>query len=115
MIPFRRSIALLPAACILGLAAVAGCGGGSNAPAPQPEPPAPTAALPADIENQVHTFCGTTCHAYPPADTFPRRHWRTEVERAFRFFDQSGLPLTPPKLGHVVRYYEEHAPDDYPP
>ena len=38
-----------------------------------------------------------------------------EVERGFRFFDKSGLSLNPPKLGHVVRYYEERARDDYAP
>jgi len=37
------------------------------------------------------------------------------VERGFRFFDKSGLSLTPPKLSHVIRYYEERAPTDYPP
>ena len=56
-----------------------------------------------------------SCHAYPPADAFPKSHWRMEVERGFRFFDKSGLSLNPPKLGHVVRYYEERARDDYAP
>ena len=40
-------------------------------------------ALPEDIEAQVHSFCGASCHAYPPADAFPKSHWRMEVERAF--------------------------------
>ena len=90
--------------------ALAGCG---TAPPPPPVVP-PAAPLPADIEAQVRNFCGAACHAYPPADSFPRRHWRSEVERGFRFFDGSGLALSPPKLGHVVRYYEEKAPEDYP-
>jgi len=94
----------------LAVLALAGCG---TAPPPPPEVPA-VAPLPADIEAQVHTFCGGACHAYPPADSFPRRHWRSEVERGFRFFDQSGLALSPPKLGHVVRYYEEKAAEEYP-
>ena len=76
---------------------------------------AETAALPSDIEAQVHSFCGAACHAYPPAESFPRHHWRAEVERGYRFFDKSGLALTPPKLGHVIRYYEERSPEDYPP
>jgi hypothetical protein len=90
--------------------ALTGCG---TAPPPPPEVP-PAAPLPADIEAQVHNFCGAACHAYPPADSFPRRHWRAEVERGFRFFDQSGLALSPPKLGHVVRYFEEKAAEEYP-
>src|SRR5205823_10722233 len=28
---------------------------------------------------------------------------------------KSAMSLTPPKLAHVVRYYEERAPEDYPP
>jgi hypothetical protein len=80
------------------------------------EPPPPEhASLPADIELQVHTFCGGSCHAYPPADSFPRKHWRAEVKRGFGFFNQSGLPLSPPPLDSVIQYYEERAPEDYPP
>jgi hypothetical protein len=93
----------------------AGC-----SPAPK-EPPAPpkgepgALVLPADIETQVHNFCGASCHAYPPADSFPRAHWRAEVERGFKFFDASGLALAPPKLAHVVKYYEDRAPAEYKP
>jgi hypothetical protein len=100
-------------ALALGLLALAGGCGTSPAPSPPPSPDA--AALPPDIEQQVHSFCGAACHAYPPPDSFPRRHWRAEVERGYRFFDQSGLALAPPKLAHVIRYYEERAPADYPP
>jgi hypothetical protein len=98
-------------ACLVVAVAVLSC---SKKPA-EPTQPAEAANLPADIEQQVHNFCGSTCHVYPPADTFPRKHWKAEVERGFRFFDQAGLPLSPPKLGHVVRYYEERAPEDYLP
>ncbi len=90
-----------------------GCGKKPGDAPPTVEPK--HAALPDDIEAQVHTFCGSACHAYPAPDTFPRKHWRAEVERGFRFFDQSGLALSPPKLGHVIRYYEERALEDYPP
>jgi hypothetical protein len=108
----RRWLSLLSALVVAVFAvALASCGKQPGNPTTPAEIPAP---LPADIEQQVHTFCGA-CHAYPPADSFPRKHWRAEVERGYRFFDQSGLPLSPPKLGHVVRYYEERAPDDYPP
>jgi len=81
---------------------------------PTTEPAQPAHALPADIERQVHSFCGE-CHAYPPADSFPRKHWRAEVERGFRFFDQSGSSIAAPKLSQVIRYYEDRAPEDFPP
>src|SRR5437899_8688380 len=88
---------------IVPAAIVAGC-------ARQPEPAPPSAApeaAPADIAQQVHAFCGTACHPYPPADSFPRKYWRAEVERGFRFFERSGLPLKAPPIESVVRYYEE--------
>jgi hypothetical protein len=109
-LPSRPALWLAPAAW---LALAAGCSRGAPETPPAPEP-GPT-ALPDDIEKQVHTFCGGSCHAYPGPDTFPRRHWRAEVERGFRFFDHSGMALSPPKLGHVVRYYEERSPEEYPP
>ena len=104
----------LPACLIIFAVGLTGCRdrGGNAEPVPVA---AESAALPGDIEAQVHAFCGAACHAYPPAESFPRHHWRAEVERGFRFFDKSGLALTPPKLGHVVRYYEERSPEDYPP
>jgi hypothetical protein len=93
---------------------VAGGGCRQRPPEPPATPPE-SAALPPDTEQRVRSFCGGACHAYPPPDSFPRKHWRAEVERGFRFFDQSGMAFDPPKLAHVVRYYEEHAPEDYPP
>ncbi|MDB5309320.1 MAG: repeat protein [Gemmataceae bacterium] len=80
-----------------------------------PPPPPAVQSAPADIAAQVHTFCGGSCHAYPPADTFPRRHWRTEVERGFRFFERSGMAMTAPPIESVIRYYEDRAPDELPP
>ena len=57
--------------------------------------------------------CGA-CHAYPPADTFPRKYWRTEVERGFKFFETSGQALKAPPIESVIRYYEERAPQQLP-
>lgn len=88
----------------LALVAVVGCG------TPAPPPAAARVDSPADIEERVHNFCGGACHPYPPPDTFPREHWRKEVERGFRFFEQSGKPLSPPPVEAVVRYYEERSP-----
>jgi hypothetical protein len=85
----------------------AGC-----AKAPVPDPPEDPAE-PADLGPQVRAFCGG-CHAYSPPDTFPRRHWREEVMRGYRFFEKSDLALKPPPLEGAVRYYEERAPAELP-
>jgi hypothetical protein len=76
--------------------------------------PSPASDDRADIESQVHSFCGH-CHAYPPPDIFPREHWRAEVERGYRFFEKSTRNLKPPPLASVVAYYEERAPVTLPP
>jgi hypothetical protein len=94
----------------LPIGAFVGC---RRTPEPTP-PPVITTVNTADIEKQVHTFCGSACHAYPPADSFPRKHWRTEVERGFRFYEQSGLSLSVPPIEAVIRYYEEKAPEELP-
>ena len=106
-----RRLGLLCVALLGGIAAAVGVGCSG-----QPEPPPPSVAptTPAkDIGEQVHVFCGA-CHAYAPADTFPRKHWRTEVERGYRFFERSGLPMQPPPIEDVVRYHEERAPGELP-
>jgi FG-GAP-like repeat len=69
---------------------------------------------PTDISDQVHNFCGGTCHKYPPADSFPRVAWRSEVERGYRFFEDAALPIKAPPIQSVVRYYEERAPEELP-
>jgi hypothetical protein len=84
--------------------------GGSDAPAPPP--PRPPEITTASAET-VHTFCGA-CHAYPPAETFPRRYWPAEVKRGYRFFERSGMSLRPPPIEGVIRYYEEGAPEELP-
>ena len=97
----------------LGLAALAVIGASCSKP-PEPPPPAQPQPDPEDIAEQVHNFCGGSCHAYPPADSFPRKVWRTEVERGFRFFERSGLPLKAPPFESIVRYYEKQAPEELP-
>lgn len=94
------------------LAATALIGGSCSKP-PDPQP-IPDQTDPEDIAEQVHNFCGGACHAYPPADSFPRKVWRSEVERGFRFFEHSGLPLKVPPFESVVRYYEKQAPEELP-
>ena len=53
--------------------------------------PAATEATP----EQVHQFCGA-CHAYPPAETFPKSAWRRETCNA----PTSNLQLPASSLRH---------------
>jgi hypothetical protein len=115
MTPFfaRRGLLLV---ILVALVVLAGAGGyaarflGRKEVPPSPLPP----ETPPDIAEQIQSFCGVACHVYPPADTFPRRHWRREVRQAYRFFDVSGMALRAPPFESVVRYYEERAPEELP-
>ena len=74
-----NSVAPVPrllAAILLYALVCIGCGRAPEQPT-APEPPAQQ-PLPADLEQQVHAFCGGACHVYPPADSFPRQHWRVK-------------------------------------
>jgi hypothetical protein len=81
---------------------------------PATPPSAQAPADPVDIVDQVHQFCGS-CHEYPSPKSFPKMHWRAEVERGYRFFEASALALNVPPIDAVVRYYESRAPEDFPP
>lgn len=109
-VPLRVRLLVAAVAAVGGIWA-AGC---SPPPPPPPTPPASSEGA-ADVTQQVHNFCGGSCHAYPPADSFPRRYWRAEVERGYRFFEQSGMALPAPPIESVVRYYEERAPEELAP
>lgn len=76
-------------------------------------PPIQSPAAPAELAARIHEFCGA-CHAYPTPDSFPRKHWRSEVERGYSFFEKSGMPLTAPPINHVIGYYEQLAPEELP-
>jgi hypothetical protein len=82
-----------------------------------PEPSPPVIELPAPpaeaTSAQVHEMCGA-CHAYPPADSFPRAAWRKEVKQGYDFFRTSNLQIQFPSLESVVRYYENRAPEVLP-
>jgi hypothetical protein len=77
-------------------------------------PPITSHSSDGDISERVHEFCGA-CHAYPPADTFPRDLWRHEVERGYQFFSTAGKNLEAPPMDEVIAYYKERAPDKLPP
>ena len=80
-----------------------------------PPPAVESVVSAANVEREVHAFCGSSCHAYPPAEIFPRRYWRSEVERGYRFFEQSGQSMPAPPIERVVKYYEGRAPEELPP
>src|SRR6266852_1883873 len=72
-------------------------------------------AKPAEASSeQVHQMCGASCHAYPPADSFPKFAWRKEVKQGYDFFRDSKLQLDYPSLESVVQYYEKRAPEEFP-
>jgi hypothetical protein len=67
----------------------------------------------AAVQGRIRSFC-SECHAYPPPEAFPRSAWKEEVERAFRFFDESGIKREIPPIEEVIRYFEEQAPEELP-
>jgi hypothetical protein len=84
---------------------------------PTTEPPPAGPPLPAPEEAsaaQVHQFCGTACHAYPPPETFPRSAWRREIQQAYDFFGSSKLAIDFPSQEGVALYYERRAPAALP-
>ncbi len=102
---------------VLALALLALLGAGyfflRSPAAPLPEITRPPATTEATSE-QVHQFCGV-CHAYPPADTFPRSVWRREVKQGYDFFFKNPrLRLEFPSLESVALYYEKRAPETLP-
>jgi hypothetical protein len=87
---------------ILAAVAVGGLAGWSYYH--RPDPPVIAAApelAPAELSRQVHEFCGA-CHAYPPAESFPRSAWKEEVERGYFFFGKACLRLTPPPVRYAI-------------
>ena len=75
--------------------------------------PAAVAAPAEASARQVHDFCGM-CHAYPPPETYPRRHWPEEVRKAYDFLRTSEYRLEPPDMEAVVEYYRKRAPVELP-
>jgi hypothetical protein len=81
---------------------------------PREPTPSPSLHLPgAGTNGQVQTFC-STCHLYPPEECLPRDAWKDEIERAYRFFVDSGLTRTPPTMEQAIQYYEGGAPLELP-
>jgi hypothetical protein len=96
---------LIPA--VAGALAV-GCRNKSDPPPVKPPPP------PEDLQVQVQRACAH-CHAYPPADTFPRSAWKEEVEQGYRFAAAANMPAPMPPIDSVIRYFEKDAPEQLPP
>src|SRR5215470_1139343 len=96
-------------AAVLAVAGSLAAGCDNTAPPPPVTPPKP----PADLEAQVKLVC-THCHAFAPAETFPRSAWKEEVEQAYRFAAGATMPAPMPPIDSVVKYFEDRAPDRLP-
>jgi hypothetical protein len=78
--------------------------------------PAQASTVPESVAtpSEIRLFC-SRCHAYPPADTFPRAAWDMEVRQAYKFFMQSNLFVKAPPIQQVIQYYEQRAPEELSP
>jgi hypothetical protein len=106
----------LASVVVLGAGVATSCYFGHPTPSEKPaaSPPEPAASA-----AEIGDYC-SKCHAFPPADSFPRSAWKEEVEKAYQIIAdarQQGKRLDgePPRIGDVVRYYEERAPLELPP
>jgi len=98
---------------VLAAALVAsGLGGGCRQKIEPPSAAAPPP--PADLDEQVQQGCAY-CHAFPPADSFPRWAWKEEVEQAYRFAAKASMPRVLPPIDSVITWFEERAPEALPP
>src|SRR5262249_38317096 len=104
---------LLAAGCLLGGTAILALFLWHAFARETPPPPVVAPASTADATAEFPRFCAAV-HLYPPPDTFPRSAWKDEVERGYLFFSQSGMPLQPPPIDLVVKYYEDRAPLELP-
>lgn len=104
----RILAAILAIGLAVGVAALKGCERPGITPPPVHPPPTK------DLAYRIHDFCGK-CHAFPPADIFPRSDWEKEVDRMFAIYQNYGRPLNPPPSPEIIQWYQERAPDKLPP
>jgi hypothetical protein len=103
-------------AAVLGLFAAVGAGAwyvASRPEEPRVSPPPAEPRAEASFE-EVRRFCGTTCHAVPPPDSFPRTAWRKEVDQGYYFARRLRPDLPEPPRDAVLAYYENRAPLELP-
>ena len=61
---------------------------------------------------KVTNFCGN-CHPIPSPSSFPRANWPAEVDRGFKFYEESNrTDLEEPVYGDVLRYFQSQAPEE---
>lgn len=102
--------------CVLGFICMFGMGCGNNGGTPTASIPLkliPQEDVAEATHDQVVALCAA-CHNYPPADSFPKHAWESEVKRGFRFYQESRLALNPPPVVSVIKYYENRAPAALP-
>jgi hypothetical protein len=84
----------------------------------RPRPAGPFPPREVASPQRIEEYC-SKCHAFPPAESFPRSAWREEVEKAYQIIADSNqfgkrLDAEPPAMKDVIGYYEERAPLDLP-
>ncbi len=61
---------------------------------------------------KVTNFCGD-CHPVPSPMSFPRANWPAEVDRGFKFYEESHrTDLEEPTYADVLRYFQSQAPEE---
>src|SRR5579859_2052977 len=84
---------------------------GRSTPTTEPAAPSPYREVVATPQ-QIEAYCAK-CHAYPPADSFPRSAWKEEVEKAYKIAAQMQLRRPrpdlkgPPSMEQVIRFYQD--------
>src|SRR5260370_15809106 len=112
---WRLAFIAVQAACTSAAAAYLYLGRPAGKQEPfAPSPASQSVASPLEIKE----YC-SKCHAYPPADSFPRSAWKEEVEKAYKLIAQSNLHMKrldgkAPSMEQVINYYEERAPLELP-
>ena len=99
---------------VLAILSPGGCSRNGNGTDEGRPPPVVLPAPSHDLAQRTKVFC-SSCHLDPPPDTYPRSAWKEEIERMYEFYAQSGRPLQPPYIDHVIKYYEDRAPTQLPP
>jgi hypothetical protein len=91
---------------------------GRSTPRTEPAAPTPYREVVATPQ-QIEEYCAK-CHAYPPADSFPRSAWKEEVEKAYKIAAQMQIRRPrpdlkgPPPMEQVIRFYQDQAPRELP-
>jgi hypothetical protein len=77
---------------------------------PQSMQPVRQVASDAEVQDQIHDFCGA-CHIVPTPDLLPAPSWPDEIRNAYRRYEESGrTDLTLPDQAEMTDYFCRVAP-----